>query len=398
MLNGRTVILAVGGGISAYKSAELVRGLRAQGARVRVLMSANAQQFVTKLTLQTLSGEPVATDLFDLTQESEIGHIDLADSADTILVAPATANIIGKLAHGIADDLLTTVLLATRAPVVLAPAMNVHMYESTVVRENLEKLAARGYQIVPPDVGALACGYEGPGRQPDPPVLLEALVATLRTPDLQAETILITAGPTREPLDPVRYLSNRSSGKMGYALARAARRRGARVDLVSGPTGQEAPDGVDVHQVETAAQMADSVARIVDRATIVIAAAAVADYSPVDVAVEKGAKARLGLTLPLVVTTDIVADVVPRREGLFVAGFAAETHDVLKRAEAKRIRKKLDMIVANDVAREGAGFDVDTNIVTILDEGGARELPILPKDDVAEKILDRIHWLRSRPG
>jgi phosphopantothenoylcysteine decarboxylase/phosphopantothenate--cysteine ligase len=395
MLNGRTVILAVGGGIAAYKSAELVRRLRDEGARVRVLLTRNAQEFITRLTLQTLSGEPVATDLFDLTQESEIGHIDLADSADAILVAPATANVIGKLANGIADDLLTTVLLATRAPIVLSPAMNVHMYESAVVQENLEKLRSRGCTIVPPDVGALACGYEGPGRQPDPPVLLEALAGSLGSRDLVGETVLVTAGPTREPLDPVRYLSNRSSGKMGYALARAALRRGAAVSLVAGPTILVTPVGADFHRVETAAEMAEQVGALVGAATIVIAAAAVADYTPVEIAAQKGAKTPDGLSLDLVGTEDIVANVVPRRDNLFVVGFAAETQDVLERAEKKRRRKNLHMIVANDVARAGAGFDVDTNIVTILDGNGALELPMMSKDEVAERILNRVLLLQS---
>ena len=395
MLSGKTVILAVGGGIAAYKSAELVRRLRDEGAVVRVVMTRSAEQFITRLTLQALSGERVATDLFDLTQESEIGHIELADSAEVVLVAPATANIVGKLANGIADDLLTTVLLATRAPIVLAPAMNVHMYESEVVQANLGVLRDRGVTVVPPDVGSLACGYEGPGRQPDPPVLLEAVRGALAEPDWAGETLLITAGPTREPLDPVRYLSNRSSGKMGYALARAARRRGARVLLVSGPTALEAPAGVEMDRVETASEMAASVRLRESEATVVIAAAAVADYTPTDVGAEKAAKSGGAVSLALSVTEDIVAQAVGRREGLFVAGFAAETHDVLSRAEAKRQRKNLDMIIANDVARADAGFDVDTNLVTILDDSGRLELPLLSKEDVADRILDRILHQRS---
>ena len=395
MLSGKTVILAVGGGIAAYKSAELVRRFRDEGAVVRVVMTRSAEQFITRLPLQALSGERVATDLFDLTQESEIGHIELADSADVVLVAPATANIVGKLANGIADDLLTTVLLATRAPIVLAPAMNVHMYESEVVQANLGVLRDRGVTVVPPDVGSLACGYEGPGRQPDPPVLLEAVRGALAEPDWAGETLLITAGPTREPLDPVRYLSNRSSGKMGYALARAARRRGARVLLVSGPTALEAPVGVEMDRVETASEMAASVRLRESEATVVIAAAAVADYTPTDVAAEKAAKSTGAVSLALSATEDIVAQAVGRREGLFVAGFAAETHDVLSRADAKRQRKNLDMIIANDVARADAGFDVDTNLVTILDDSGRLELPLLSKEDVADRILDRILHQRS---
>jgi len=292
--------------------------------------------------------------------------------------------------------LLTTVLLATRAPIVLAPAMNVNMFESPVVQENLATLDARGFHIVSPDVGSLACGYEGAGRQPDPPVLLEAVRGVLSRRDLSGHRVLVTAGPTREPLDPVRYLSNRSSGKMGYALARAARRRGAEVCLISGPTALEPPSGVEFHAVETAAEMAATVREEVVQATIVIAAAAVADYTPANVNGEKAAKTHGELSLALISTEDIVAQAVPRRAGLFVAGFAAETHDVLPRAERKRKRKNLDLIIANDVARADAGFDVDTNLVTMLDASGAVELPLLPKDEVADRILDRICEQSSR--
>ena len=394
-LRDKTVLLAVSGGIAAYKAPEIVRSLVGEGARVRVLMTAGAQEFVTPLTLQTLTGEPVARDLFDLTQESQIGHIDLADSADVILVAPATANVVGKIANGIADDLLTTVLLATRAPVVIAPAMNVHMFEDSRFRGNLARLEERGLQIVDPDEGMLACGYEGPGRLPDPPVLVEAVRAALTPDQLAGETVLITAGPTREPLDPVRYLSNRSSGKMGYALARASLRRGAHVVLVTGPTHQPDPRGVECVPVETAAEMAAAVRDRVSEAGVVIAAAAVADYTPAEVGSQKEAKVRGDLELRLVETTDIVADCVPREGGRFVAGFAAETHDVEARARAKMARKGLDMIVANDVSAPDAGFDVDTNRVTILDREQVRSHPLQDKDAVAAIILDRIVALRA---
>ncbi len=396
MFADRTIVLGVSGGIAAYKAAGIIRALREDGARVRVLMTHSAQEFITPLTLQTLSGEPVARDLFDLTQESEIGHIDLADSADAILVAPSTANVIGKFAAGIADDLLTTVLLATRAPVVLAPAMNVHMFESEVVQTNLQALRGRGVRIVAPDEGMLACGYEGPGRLPDADVLLEALASALASDDFGGETVLITAGPTREALDPVRYLSNRSSGKMGYALARAALRRGARVLLVSGPTALAAPVGVELVQVESAAEMAEAVEARASEASVVIAAAAVADYAPVNRAAEKGAKVQGRHALELARTKDIVADCVPRREGLFVAGFAAETQDLETRARAKLKHKKLDLIVANDVSAPDAGFDVETNRVTLLDVGAAASLPLLSKDEVADRILDRIRVLHRR--
>ncbi|MFP6663085.1 MAG: bifunctional phosphopantothenoylcysteine decarboxylase/phosphopantothenate--cysteine ligase CoaBC [Deltaproteobacteria bacterium] len=396
MFAERTIILGVSGGIAAYKAAGIIRALREEGARVRVVMTRSAQEFITPLTLQTLSGEPVARDLFDLTQESEIGHIDLADSADAILVAPTTANVVGKLAAGIADDLLTTVLLATRAPVVLAPAMNVHMFESEVVQANLATLRGRGVRIVAPDEGILACGYEGPGRLPDADILLEALAGALASDDFVGEVVLITAGPTRETLDPVRYLSNRSSGKMGYALARAALRRGARVLLVSGPTALAAPRGVEILRVESAAEMAAVVEARAPEASVVIAAAAVADYAPRHRAAEKEAKVQGGIALDLARTRDIVADCVPRREGLFVTGFAAETQDLEARARAKLERKKLDLIVANDVSAPDAGFDVETNRVTLIDAQAVANLPLLSKDQVADRILDRIRLLHRR--
>jgi phosphopantothenoylcysteine decarboxylase/phosphopantothenate--cysteine ligase len=396
-LAGRTIVLGVCGGIAAYKSAELVRELRQAGARVRVIMTRHAQEFITPLTLQTLSGEPVATDLFDLGQESEIGHIALADAAEALVVAPATANVIGKMAAGLADDLLSTVLLAARAPVVVAPAMNVHMYENPVVQENLQRLVSRGARVVVPDCGSLACGYEGPGRLPDAAVLLEEIAAALAVQDLTAETVLVTAGPTREYLDPVRFLSNRSSGKMGFALARAARRRGARVVLISGPTALPEPRGVELVWVETAEEMAAAATRAAPEATVAIAAAAVADYRPAKRATEKESKLGGASSLALAATPDVVAS-LPRRPSLIAVGFAAETRDLVVRARAKLERKHLDLIVANDVTAEGAGFDVDTNRVTLVAADGVAELPLLEKDDVADAILDRVCDLRrDRP-
>ncbi len=392
-LEGKTVVLGVCGGIAAYKAAELVRALRRDGVRVRVVMTAAAREFVTALTLQTLSGEPVATELFDLGQESQIGHIDLAASADVLLVAPATANLIGKLAAGIGDDLLTTVLLATRAPVVLAPAMNVHMWQSAVVQENLERLRGRGVAVVEPDSGALACGDEGLGRLPDAAALVEAVRAALAPRDLAGERVLVTAGPTRELLDPVRFISNRSSGKMGYALARAAARRGARVVLVSGPTSIEEPRGVETIRVETAEEMARATHAHARTAGVVIAAAAVADYRPARRSAEKLPKARGRSTLELESTPDVVGS-LERRRGAIVVGFAAETTDTIARARGKLERKALDLIVANDVTQPGAGFDVDTNQVTLIDRHGEHGLALLAKDDVADAILDRIAELR----
>jgi phosphopantothenoylcysteine decarboxylase/phosphopantothenate--cysteine ligase len=394
-LDGRTVVLGVTGGIAAYKTPELVRALRQAGARVRVVLTRSAQEFVTPLTLQTLAGEPVATDLFDLTQESQIGHIALADSADVLLVAPATANVVAKLAAGIADDLLTTVALATRGRLVVAPAMNVHMLQSAVVQENLERLRARGVRVVEPDSGFLACGYEGQGRLPDAEVLVEEVRAALSARDLAGEKVLVTSGPTREFLDPVRFLSNRSSGRMGHAIARAAARRGADVVLVTGPTALVAPRGVRVVAVVSAAEMAEAVREHLPGRTVVVAAAAVADYRPLRRSSEKSAKVRGRHAIELETTEDIVGGLVRPRRDTIVVGFAAETTDVLARARGKLARKSLDLIVANDVTEPGAGFDVDTNVVTLVDDRGAERLPLLGKDEVAEAILDRVAALRA---
>src|SRR5262245_19204837 len=325
-LEGRTAVVGVTGGIACYKACELVRQLVAAGVQVRVVMTPNAQQFVTPLTLQTLSGHPVATDTFDLTQESEIGHIRLADSADVVVIAPATANALAKLATGIADDLLSTVLLATRAPLVLAPAMNVHMWEHPAVQENLARLVARGARVVGPARGALACGYEGAGRLADPAEIVEAVAAALAPQDLAGEHVLVTAGPTEEALDPVRYLSNRSSGKMGYALARAARRRGAEVTLVSSPTALAAPAGVGIVRVATARDMARAVGEAFGAATVVIMCAAVADYRPRRALPRKLKKGAASLTLELERNPDILTSLAPRKGRRLLVGFAAETH------------------------------------------------------------------------
>ena len=394
-LTDRSIVLGVSGGIAAYKAAELIRALRQHGAKVRVVMTRNAQQFITPLTLQTLSGNPVSTDLWDLTQESQIGHIDLADSAEALLIAPATANVIAKLAAGIADDLLTTLALATRARIVVAPAMNVHMFENAVVQENLQRLRARGVRIVAPDSGALACGYEGPGRLPDADVLLEELAAAFSPQDLAGESVLVTAGPTREYLDPVRFLSNRSSGKMGFAVARAAARRGARVVLVTGPTALRDPRGLEVVRVEAAREMAAAVDARVTEASIVVAAAAVADYRPKRRTAEKAAKVQGATTIELETTRDIVAGIDRSRRDRIIVGFAAETGDPVERARGKLARKGLDLIVANDVTAPGAGFDVETNVVTLIDRDGIAPLPLLDKDDVADAILDRVVALRG---
>jgi phosphopantothenoylcysteine decarboxylase/phosphopantothenate--cysteine ligase len=352
-------------------------------------MTDGARQFVTPLTLQTLAGHPVATDTFDCKQEAEIGHIRLADSAELAVVAPATANVLAKLANGIADDLLTTVLLATRAPLLLAPAMNVNMWQHPALQENLVKLRARGVHVVGPGTGALACGYEGEGRLAEPPAILDAIAGLLAPQDLAGEQVLVSAGPTQEAVDPVRYLSNHSSGKMGFAVAAAARRRGAEVTLVAGPSVLPDPTGVRVLRVITAAEMADVLKREFQSATVLIMAAAVADYRPARPLARKLKKGAATLVLPLERTADILSGLAARKGRRLVVGFAAETHDVIAEARRKLREKGLDLIVANDVTAPGAGFGSDTNVVRLLEaRSGDAPLPVLPKDEVADRILD----------
>ncbi|TMA41876.1 MAG: bifunctional phosphopantothenoylcysteine decarboxylase/phosphopantothenate--cysteine ligase CoaBC [Deltaproteobacteria bacterium] len=396
-LDGKTVVVGVSGGIACYKACEVVRLLVAAGARVRVVMTAAAQRFVTPLTFQTLAGQPVATDTFDLTQESEIGHIRLADEADAIAIAPATANVIAKLATGLADDLLTTVLLVARAPVVLAPAMNVHMWEHPTVQENLARLVARGAHVVGPTSGWLACGYEGTGRLAEPDDIVEEILRVLAPQDLAGERVLVSAGPTQEAIDPVRYLSNRSSGKMGYAIARVARRRGAEVTLVTGPTALRPPAGVQVVSVTTAEEMARAVQAAFASATVVIMGAAVADYRPRRTLDRKLKKAGQPLTLDLEANPDILRRLSTRKGRRLLVGFAAETNDLVSEARRKLADKRLDLIVGNDVTAPGAAFGGDTNAVHLIDAAGQEEaLPVLAKEEVAERILD---WVAAhRPA
>jgi len=388
-LEGKTVVVGLSGGIACYKAADVVRQLRGGGARVRVVMTRHALEFITPLTLQTLAGEPVSTELFDLTQESEIGHIRLADTADAIVVAPATANLIGKLAHGLADDLLTTVLLATRAPVLVAPAMNVHMWENALVQANLRTLRELGWRTIDPEVGYLACGYEGAGRLADTAVIVAEVQRAVGPQDLRGERVLVTAGPNREPIDPVRFISNRSSGRMGYAVAAAAWRRGADVTLVSGPTGLGAPHGVRRVPVTTAAEMRDAVAAEFGAATMLFMAAAVADYRPAAPAAQKLKKQPGPLRLELERTVDILGELRGRADGRLMVGFAAETENMIGNAERKLQGKQLDLIVANDVAGTDTGFEVDTNAVVLIDHSGRTAVPLATKDDIADHILDR---------
>ncbi len=396
LLEGKTILLGVSGGIAAYKAAELVRAFVTQGAKVRVMMTRNAREFITPLTLQALSGNPVATDTFSLTEESEIGHIRLADNADAVIIAPATADVIAKAAAGIADDIVTTVLLATQAKVAFAPAMNVHMYEHPAVRENLAKLRARGNVVIEPGEGALACGYEGKGRLPDAPIIVAELEKMLSARDLASERILVTAGPTQEAIDPVRFVSNRSSGKMGFAIARTAWRRGAAVKIVAGPSSLATPYGVERIDSVSANDLLRATARNFPWCSTLIMAAAVADFRPAHPAPGKIKKSAKGLTLEMASIADEMPRLAAKKGSRLLIGFAAETDDMLEHARDKLRRKRLDLIVANDVSQEGAGFGVDTNIVTLVGgDGVAERHPKLTKDEVADRILDRVVALRA---
>ena len=399
-MNQRRVLLAVTGGIAAYKAPELVRALTRAGCVVRCAMTPAAREFVTPLVLQTLSGERVATELFDLTQESEIGHIALADWAELLIVAPATANTLAKLAHGLADDPVSTLALATRAPILVAPAMNVNMWRHAATQQNLEILRARGVSCIGPDSGELACGWDGEGRMSDPLAIANAAALAFGTEGLAGEVVLVTAGGTREAVDAVRYLGNRSSGKMGFAIAREAARRGAEVILVAGPSAVETPPGVRRVDVESASEMRDAVFSELDRATIVVKAAAVADFRPAAAEQRKIKKENLpegrGVTLDLVQNADILAEVCRVKGDRIVVGFAAESHNLIEAARRKLSRKGCDLIVANDITRQGAGFDADDNVVVFVwPAGEIEELPPMSKSDVAAQLLDRMEKLRA---
>lgn len=396
------VALGVSGGIAAYKAAEIVRLLQDRSVRVQVIMTRAAQEFVRPLTFAALSGEKVITDMFgegsaEPNVDSAVEHIAVA-GADALLVAPATANIIAKFAHGVADDFLTTLYLATTAPVVIAPAMNVNMWEHPATRANLEVLRGRGVRIVEPGSGYLACGMIGAGRLADLNAIVDAVVEALGPQDLKGETVVITAGPTREPIDPVRYISNRSSGKMGYALADAAVRRGSKVVLVSGPTALKAPAGVEVVAVETAAEMREALLSRLAEATVVIKAAAVADYTVKNPAREKIKRGSGPMMLELNPTSDIVAEITRHKANTnqIVVGFAAETTDVMENARRKLTSKGLDAVVVNDVSRPGIGFDSDKNAVTIITPEEQIEVPETSKLEVACRILDAVLRIRQR--
>jgi phosphopantothenoylcysteine decarboxylase/phosphopantothenate--cysteine ligase len=397
------VALGVTGGIAAYKAAELLRVLQERGVEVQVVMTRAACEFITPLTFASLSGRKVITSIFggaggaEPNVESAVEHIAVAQSIDALVIAPATADVLAKIAHGLANDFLTTLYLATKAPVVVAPAMNVNMWENPATRENLDVLRGRGVKVVDPDAGYLACGMVGAGRLAPVEAIAGAVFETLGLrDDLKDETLLITAGRTEEPLDAVRYLSNRSSGKMGYALAEAGRRRGARVVLVSGPTHLDPPEGVVFERARTADEMASAVLRRLDQTSVVIMAAAVADFRPARVEDRKIKKETVG-ALQLEQTRDILAEIAARRRPeQLVIGFAAETDHVLENAAAKLHAKRLDLIVANDVTQDGAGFDVDTNVVTLLFHDGRRKpLEKMSKLEVSNCILDEVVKLRE---
>ena len=397
---GKQLILGVSGGIAAYKSVELLRLLVKAGADVHVIMTAAAREFVTPLTFQTLSGNPVHTDLFNLVQERDIGHISLADRADLVMVAPATANLIGKVAGGLADDLLTTTIMATRAPVLFAPAMNSNMWANPIYQQNQARLMELGYHFMPPVHGDLACGWQGTGKMPEPTDIFDFASPLLGDRALAGKTVLVTAGPTREEIDPVRYLSNNSSGKMGYAIARAARDRGARVVLISGPVQLSAPQGMETIRVDSAKEMHQIVMQRSEQADIIVKAAAVADFRPSNPCSQKIKKSGSnGLQLDLATNPDILAELGGRkRAGQVLVGFAAESSNLVEHARAKIISKGLDLIVANDITEAGAGFDVDTNIVRLLFmDGRIEELPEMAKTEVAEVLIERILELARLP-
>jgi phosphopantothenoylcysteine decarboxylase/phosphopantothenate--cysteine ligase len=399
----RRVLLAVSGGIAAYKIPELVRALIRSECAVRCAMTASAREFVTPLVLQTLSGERVATELFDLSQESEIDHIALADWAELLIVAPVTANLLAKLALGLADDLVSTIALATRAPILVAPAMNVNMWQHPATQQNIAALRERGVRTVGPETGELACGWEGEGRMSDPAAIAAAARVALGTQALAGETVLVTAGGTREAVDAVRFLGNRSSGKMGFAVAEEAARREAEVVLIAGPTALETPAGVRRVDVESALEMRDAVFTELPRAKIVVKAAAVADFRPAEVSERKIKKDDLpqgeGITLDLVRTPDILAEICREKGDRIVVGFAAESHDLVEAARRKLERKGCDLIVANDITREASGFDTDSNAVVFVWPGGEiEELPPLSKADVAAQLFDRVEKLRGGAG
>jgi phosphopantothenoylcysteine decarboxylase/phosphopantothenate--cysteine ligase len=399
MLKNKKIVLGITGGIAAYKSAELTRAFIKAGAEVKVIMTRSATEFIAPLTLRTLSRNPVYTGMFEVAEPYDMAHIALADWADAFVIAPATGNVIGKIASGIADDLLTTTLMAENRPTLICPAMNDKMLANSFVQDNLRKLAEAGYRVMQCGVGELACNASGSGRLPEIPEILDELEALLTIQDFAGEKVLVTAGPTQEPLDPVRYITNHSSGKMGYALAKAALQRGAKVTLISGPTKIAPPKVETVIFVRTAQEMHRAVMDACSKASVIIKAAAVADYRPLVAAGEKIKKDRELAGIELVRNPDIISCIGAKKKKGILVGFAMETQDLLVNARQKMIRKNMDMIVANNLRDEGAGFEGDTNIITILDRlGHTVALDKMTKQEAAHRILDHIRSFKEKKG
>lgn len=391
MLKGKHVLLGVTGSIAAYKIANLASMLVKLNADVHVIMTKNAEQFISPVTFETLTGNKVIDDTFERNSGYHVAHIAMAAEADIVMIAPATANVIAKLAHGIADDMLTSTMLACTAPILLSPAMNTHMYDNPVTQENMRKLESLGYQLIEPAAGHLACGDTGKGKMPEPEMLLDCILQEIACEkDMVGKKVLVTAGPTRESLDPVRYITNHSTGKMGYAIAENAARRGAEVTLVSGPTQLKRPRFMKVIDVTTAEEMFQAVNDVFDTQDIILMAAAVADYRPTTVADHKIKKSDGEMNIPLERTTDIIGTLTQRKKQQFICGFSMETQNMLENSRAKLAKKNLDMIVANNLKVAGAGFGTDTNIVTVITKDACEELPIMKKEEVAGALFDRI--------
>lgn len=397
VLKNKNIVVCVSGGIAAYKACDLVRKLVLQDVNVNVVMTKNACEFITPLTFQTLSHNKVSVDLFDLERESEIGHIALADNADLIVVAPATSTVLGKVSSGISDNLLTAVIMASRCPVVFCPSMNVNMYNNPIVQENINKLSRVGYKIIQPAEGSLACGWEGKGRLPDTEIIMQEIEKELSPDDLAGEKVLVTAGPTREHIDPVRFISNPSSGKMGFSIAKSAWKRKADVVLISGKTNEKVHHGIKTIFIDNVDQMNSEVKKYFDWSSIIIKSSAVGDYQPVSFSKDKLKKTNGNLKLELKKTKDILFELGKEKDGKILVGFAAETSDLIENAKAKLKEKNLDMIVVNDINKKGAGFEVDTNSAILIDRlGKSEELEVMLKEQMADKIFDNILELKSK--
>lgn len=398
MLKGKTVVLGVSGSIAAYKAANLASLLKKQHADVHVIMTENALQFITPVTFETLTGNKCLTDTFDRNFQFHVEHVELAKRADLLVVAPASANVMARLAHGMADDMLTTTALACRCPKLIAPAMNTRMYENPVTQDNMELLKKYGWQVIEPEVGHLACGDTGKGKFPEERLIVEHILNEIaHKKDMEGMHVLVTAGPTMEAIDPVRFISNHSTGKMGYAIARICRQRGAEVTLVTGRTNLPRPAGIDIVDIKSAQDMFEAVTSRSKEQDLIIKAAAVADYRPAVVAEEKVKKAEGDMSIALERTQDILAYLGEHKQpGQVLCGFAMETENMVEHALGKLKKKNLDLIVANNVKVEGAGFGTDTNVVTLITDEEIRELALMKKEEVAQQLVDELLKLRAR--